>query len=211
MPANTKKDYKKLNPELYNPPRQRPTILMVPKMKFFMIDGKGNPNTSHIYKDSVELLYNVSYSLKMKVVKKQNLGNDYVVPPLEGLWYMDDMTKWAMDNKEEWNWTMMIRIPDFVSEEQIKKAIEIIRENKNPPLLPKVRVDEYNEGLCVQIMHMGPYEEEPLTIQKMHTFAEKKGFIKVGKHHEIYLSDPRRTQPERLKTVLRQPLAEREY
>ncbi len=206
MPAKKKLDYKKEFPDLYKPSLKEPVIIKIPKMMFFMIDGTGDPNTSEDYKEIVQLLYNISYTLKMKVIKKETPSKDYVVPPLEGLWYMPKMEEWSMDEKDKWEWTMMIRIPDFIKDSQIKKALKILKETKNPSSFSKLRYEQYDEGTCVQIMYLGPYDEEPPTIKKIHQFAEKNGYNLNGHHHEIYLSDPRRVEPERLKTVLRQPI-----
>ncbi len=201
-----KLDLKKKFPKLYNPSAKSPVILAIPPMKFFMIDGKGNPNTAQEYKDAVETLYNVSYMLKMKVVKVKSNTRDYTVPPLEGLWYMDDMNKFKADNKEEWKWTMMIRIPDHVSDSEIAKGLELTKKLKDPPLFDKLRVEDYDEGTVVQILYFGAYSEEHDTIVSLHTYAKEHNYQLRGHHHEIYLSDPRRTKPERLKTVLRQPI-----
>ena len=206
MPAKKKLDYKKEFPEIYKPSLKTPTIIKIPEMTYFMIDGTGDPNTSEEYKDIVQILYNISYTLKMKIIKKETPDKDYVVPPLEGLWYMPKMDEWSMEDKEKWQWTMMIRIPDFIEDTQIKKALKILKETKNPSFFSKLRYEQYDEGTCVQIMYLGPYDEEPPTIKKMHQFAEKNGYILNGHHHEIYLSDPRRIEPERLKTILRQPI-----
>ncbi|MHA1473909.1 MAG: GyrI-like domain-containing protein [Promethearchaeota archaeon] len=206
MPAKKKLDYKKEFPDLYKPSLKEPVIIKIPKMMFFMIDGTGDPNTSEDYKEIVQLLYNISYTLKMKVIKKETPSKDYVVPPLEGLWYMPKMEEWSMDEKDKWEWTMMIRIPDFIKDSQIKKALKILKETKNPKSFSKIRYEQYDEGTCVQIMYLGPYDEEPPTIKEIHQFAEKNGYNLNGHHHEIYLSDPRRVEPERLKTILRQPI-----
>ncbi|MHA1560914.1 MAG: GyrI-like domain-containing protein [Promethearchaeota archaeon] len=206
MPTKKKLDYKKEFPDLYKPSLKEPTIIKIPKMMFFMIDGTGDPNTSDEYKEVVQLLYNISYALKMKVIKKETPSKDYVVPPLEGLWYMPKMEEWSMDEKDKWEWTMMIRIPDFVKDSQIKKAMKILKETKNPDSFSKLRYEQYDEGTCVQIMYLGPYDEEPPTIKKIHQFAKKNGYNLNGHHHEIYLSDPRRVEPERLKTILRHPI-----
>ena len=191
---------------MYKPSLKTPSIIKIPEMTFFMIDGTGDPNNSEDYKDAVQILYNISYALKMKVIKKETPSKDYVVPPLEGLWYMPKMEEWSMDEKDKWEWTMMIRIPDFVKDSQIKKAMKILKETKNPKSFSKLRYEQYDEGTCVQIMYLGPYNDEPPTIKKIHQFAEKNGYNLNGHHHEIYLGDPRRVEPERLKTILRQPI-----
>ncbi|MHA1618770.1 MAG: GyrI-like domain-containing protein [Promethearchaeota archaeon] len=207
MPATKKFDFKREYPELYKPSAKSIAIINVPDMKFFMIEGKGNPNTSADYKQAVECLYALSYALKMKVIKKKMPAKDYVVPPLEGLWYIDNMENWSMEKKEDWQWTMMIRIPDFVTKKHLDLAHEIARESKNPAALPKLYIANYHEGLCVQLMHLGSYDSEAPNIARMHKFAMEEGYKLSGKHHEIYLSDPRRVDPSKLKTVLRQPIA----
>ena len=204
MPA--KLDVKKKYPKYYNPSKNTPEILEIPPMKYFMIDGLGNPNTAQEYKDAIETLYAISYTLKMKIVKKSSINRDYVVPPLEGLWYMDDMNDFTVANKEKWKWTMMIRIPNHVKEAEIEKSVDLVKELKNPPALHKLRIENYHEGICVQIMYIGPYVEEHETIMKIHNHAQDEGYTLSGHHHEIYLSDPRRIAPEKLKTVLRQPI-----
>ena len=201
-----KLDYKKDFPEFYNPSPKEPSIINIPKMKFFMIDGKGDPNIAKEYKDAVETIYAISYALKMKVVKKETPQNDYVVPPLEGLWYMENMKEWSIENKDAWHWTMMIRIPDFVTEEQINKSITIVKETKNPPAISEIYIEDYNEGKVVQIMYYGSYSDEGPTITRMHEFVEKQGYELSGKHHEIYLNDPRKVEPAKCKTIIRQPM-----
>lgn len=204
---STKKlDFKKENPELYNPSSKTISIVEVPAMKFFMIDGEGDPNTAQEFKDVIETLFALSYGVKMPF-KKQQPAMDYVIPPLEGLWYMDDMAEFSMASKDQWLWTLMIRVPDFVPKEDVNSAIEQVKSKKNPPAIDKARLEPYNEGKCVQIMYIGPFDAEPPTIQKMHVWAKDNGFELAGKHHEIYLSDLRRTAPEKLRTVLRQPVA----
>jgi hypothetical protein len=136
-------------------------------------------------------------------------GKDYVVMPLEGLWWADDMsvfnTEFFEKNKDDWRWTSMIMQPEFITQEMVEEAIEKVKE-KDPPALAKVRFDVFTEGLSAQIMYFGPYSEEGPTIKRMHDFIEEKGYDLQGKHHEIYLSDPRRTKPEKLKTIIRQPI-----
>ncbi len=209
MPANTKNtkiDFKKKYPKLYKPSAKEPMIVEVDEQNFFMIDGIGNPNENIKYQEALEALYGAAFTLKMKVVKKQNPKNDYVVPPLEGLWYMDKMEEWSMDEKDKWEWTMMIMIPDFVKKDQIKKALEILKETKNPVAFSKLYHKKYKDGLVAQIMHIGPYNDEPPTVEKLHKYIEDQGYILDGLHHEIYLSDPRKAKPEKMKTVIRQPI-----
>jgi hypothetical protein len=197
-----KLDYKIAFPELYYASSDVEPIT-VPTMNFFMVDGKGNPNSPE-FQDVMSLLYGVSYTLKMGLKKKG--GKEYVVPPLEGLWYMYNMAEWSMDTKEKWEYTMMIRVPDFITQQQVKDAMQTFKDKKNPPGFERLYYKTYIEGLSVQILHIGPYDAEPPTIQKMHRYAKENGYVLDGKHHEIYLGDPRRTAPEKLKTVLRQPV-----
>lgn len=201
-----KMDCKKECPELYKPSAQTISIVEVPRMKYFMVDGQGDPNNSNVFSEAVELLYGVSYSLKMKVIKPAMPTKDYVVPPLEGLWYMDRMDEWRMEKKEQWQWTLMIRIPDFAISKHIEKARTQFIQKK--PDLPheKLYIEDYNEGKCIQILYIGPYDDEPSTIAKMHSYMKQEGFEFNGKHHEIYLSDARKTAPNKLKTILRQPI-----
>lgn len=204
MPAK-KIDYKKQFPDLYNPSKE-PHIVEIPEMLFFMIDGKGYPGDNPEYQEALGSLYGASYTLKMGVVKPET-GKDYVVPPLEGLWYMDDMSEWSMENKDKWKWTMMIRIPDHVTEKQIEKALQMFKEKKNPANIDRLRYGKYAEGTVVQVLYFGSYSEEGPTIEKMHEFAKNQGYKLDGKHHEIYIGDPRKTKPENLRTVIRQPLS----
>ena len=202
-------DLKKENKELYNPPKKNPVFVNVPKMNFLMIDGQGDPNNSKEYQDAMEALFPLSY--KVKFICKKEKSQDYVVMPLEGLWWVDNMEDFSIEDKSKWKWTSMIRQPDFISNSIIKQAIEEVEIKKNPLALSKIRFETLNEGLTAQIMHMGPYSEEGPTVEKLHSFIHENGYDFEGinpdqKHHEIYLSDIRRTKPERLKTIIRQPI-----
>lgn len=202
-------DLKKENKELYNPSKKEVSILAVPKMNFLMIDGEGDPNTSQEYQDAMETIFPVSY--KVKFISKKEKSQDYVVMPLEGLWWVDDMENFNIEDKSNWKWTVMIRQPDFITKSMINDAIEEIEKKKNPAALSKLRFESMHEGLSAQIMHIGPYAEEGPTVEKLHTFIGEKGYQFDGgnpgeKHHEIYISDIRRTKPERLKTIIRQPV-----
>lgn len=198
-------DLKKELKHLYNSSSKEVFIVDVPEMNFLMIDGKGDPNTAKEYKDAVETLYAVSYALKF-MIKKGEKAIDYSVMPLEGLWWVDDMSKFSIEKKDEWKWTAMIMQPEYVTEDLVNKALEQVKEKKNPPALSKVRFESFHEGLSAQIMHLGPFSEEGPTIAKVHAFIKGKGYDLRGKHHEIYLSDPRKSAPEKMKTVIRQPL-----
>ena len=199
-------DYKKEWKHLYNPPKTEFTIVDVPRMKFLMVDGHGDPNKAQEYQDAIEALYGVAY--KMKFISKKTLERDYVVPPLEGLWWAEDMETFSTArDKSQWDWTMMIMTPEWVTAEIFANAVEQVRKTKNPGSLDKVRLEQYHEGLSVQIMHMGSFDDEGPVLAEMHSeFIPGNGYIENGKHHEIYLSDFRRVSPEKLKTVLRQPV-----
>jgi hypothetical protein len=205
-------DLKKENKELYDPSAKEVSIVDVPKMNFLMIDGEGDPNTSQEYQAAIEALFPVSFSVKF-ISGKEN-SQDYVVMPLEGLWWVENMEDFSIQDKSSWKWTAMIRQPDFITKDMIKRAKEEVEKKKNPTALSRIKFESLHEGLSVQIMHIGPYSEEGPTIKKLHNFIGGKGYEFDGsmpgeKHHEIYISDLRRTKPERLKTVIRQPIKRR--
>jgi len=205
-------DYKKTQKDLYMP-KTTPSMIDVPEMVFIMVDGAGNPNTSPDYKAALNILYGLSYSIKMtKMSGAQPDGYfDFVVPPLEGLWWFKDggVITDILD-KDSFCWTSMIRQPEFVTDE-VFEAAKCALSKKKPELdLSAVRLEKFAEGLCAQIMHIGPYDDEPATIAVLEKFIEESGhasdFTDARRHHEIYLGDPRKTAPERLKTVIRYPV-----
>lgn len=196
-------DLKKELKHLYNPPKEI-ALVDVPEMNFLMIDGAGDPNTSQEYQNAIESLYAVSYTLKFMVKKEKAV--DYVVMPLEGLWWTEPMSQFTMENKDMWQWTVMIMQPEYVTEELFNRAVEQVQIKKNLPSLSKIKFKSLYEGLSTQLMYIGPYSAEGPTIEKLHNFIEENGYELRGKHHEIYLSDPRRSAPEKLKTVIRQPV-----
>jgi len=177
-----------------------------------MIDGEGDPNASQEYQDSIEALFSVSF--KVKFISEKENSQDYVVMSLEGLWWIENMEDFNIQDKSIWKWTAMIRQPDFITKDMIKRAIEEVEKKKNPPALSRIRFESLHEGLSAQIMHIGPYSEEGPTIEKLHNFIEENGYEFDGsmpgeKHHEIYISNMRRTNPEKLKTIIRQPMKRR--
>jgi hypothetical protein len=200
----SKIDFKKELKHLYRPPAKKFVVIDVPPMNFLMIDGHGDPNTAQEYADAVEALYAVAYALKF--MSKKEKGMDYVVPPMEGLWWVGNMEEFTTQDKSAWDWTMMIMQPEWVTQEMFEEALRQAEKRKNLPALAKLRLEAYGEGLSVQIMHIGPYEAEAPTIASMHAFIDRNGYQPAGKHHEIYLGDPRKVVPEKLKTVLRQPI-----
>ncbi len=200
----SKVDFKKELKHLYRPSAKKFVVVDVPEMQFLMLDGHGDPNTAQEYKEAVEALYAVAYKLKFMSKREKEL--DYVVPPLEGLWWTPDMADFSVEDKGAWDWTMMIMQPEWVSGEMFERVLPQVKKAKDPPALPKLRLEAYHEGLAVQVMHIGPYDAGAPTIARMHAFAEEQGYELAGKHHEVYLGDPRRVAPEKLKTVLRQPV-----
>ncbi len=197
-------DLKKEYSGLYGVSAKKPEMVEVPALNFLMIDGKGNPNTSEAYKDAVEALFTVSYTLKF-MIKKGPEAIDYGVMPLEGLWWMEDMTQFDADKKDEWLWTMMILQPEFIDPSRVEKAVESAKAKKGLSALDKIRFEPFTEGLAGQVLHIGPFSEEGPTIQGLHHFIHEQGYALRGKHHEIYLSDIRRAAPEKWRTIVRQP------
>ena len=201
-------DLRKERKDLYNPPVGTVELVDVPPMKYLAIDGTGDPNTAPAYTEAVAALYAVAYALKMRR-KRENPANDYVVMPLEGFWWMADGTFYSPEARENWAWTMLIRQPDDVTAEQFAEAREQVAAKKAIPRLVALRFEELAEGKAAQTMHIGPYAAEAPTIALLHDFIAAQGHTAQGKHHEIYLGDPRRAAPERLKTILRQPIEAR--
>ncbi len=194
--------YKELK-HLYLPSSKEVDMVDVPAMNFLMVDGMGDPNTSQSYMEAMNALYGVSYTLKF-ALKQSALAIDYRVMTLEGLWWTDDMTKF-IENRNQWKWTAMIMQPPFVTREMVESAMAEVKRKKNPPALGLVRFVTFHEGLCAQIMHIGPFSKEGPAIEKVHQFIREHGRL-VGKHHEIYMSDVRRVDPAKWKTVIRQPM-----
>ena len=199
-------DFKRDLKHLYQPPAGQFTLIEVPAMQFLMLDGHGDPNCAPAYQEAVEALYAVAY--KLKFASKQQVGRDYTVMPLEGLWWAEDMASFtARRDKSQWDWTMMIMQPEWVTGEMFAQATAVVTQQKALPALAKLRLEPYHEGQSVQIMHIGSYEDEAPTLHKLHhEFMPANQLAFNGRHHEIYLSDPRRVAPEKLKTVLRQPV-----
>jgi hypothetical protein len=205
--AVTKVDLRQQLKYLYNPSAKEATIVTVPDMQFLMVDGTGNPNTSQAYQEAVEALYGVSYALKFMIKKEQAI--DYPVMALEGLWWTEDMQTFSTDNKENWQWTMMIMRPEQVTAQLFEQARKQVKRKKDSPALAHMRLQNLHEGEAAQIMHLGPFSAEGPTIARLHAFIQEQGYrFDDGeqKHHEIYLSDPRRTAPDKMKTVIRQPV-----
>jgi hypothetical protein len=200
-----KLDLKKQWKHLYGPPTGEITTVTVPPLTYLMVDGHGDPNTSKSFEQAVEALYSLSYTLKFSL-KKNPDAIDYGVMPLEGLWWADDPRVFMQADKSTWKWTAMILQPEFISRDHVDTALEDVRRKKNPAALDRVRFDTLDEGESVQTLYLGPFSEEGPVIQRIHAAIHAAGKELYGKHHEIYLSDPRRTAPAKLRTILRQPM-----
>ena len=207
MPFDYKKEYK----EFYLPPKA-PELVTVPAMNFLAVRGAGDPNQENgTYKQAIGLLYAVAYTIKMSKKGGHELEDyfDYVVPPLEGLWWQERIHGVDYSRKQDFQWISLIRLPEFVTQDAFDWAIREATEKKQQDFFP-VEFFHWEEGLCVQCMHIGPYDDEPATVAAMQQYAQKQGYVEdFGQnrfHHEIYLSDVRRCKPERLKTVIRHPV-----
>jgi hypothetical protein len=198
-----KVDFKKLMKPYWQPPVGKFVIIEVPRLNFLKVDGKGDPNSAAAYKSAVQWLYSVSYGLKFG---SKAAGRDYGVAPLEGLWWAEDMTSFASGDKSNWLWTAMIMQPDWIDAAAYEAAVAKAR-GKLGEQPTSLRLEPFEEGLSVQTMHIGPYAAEGPTIARLHQeFLPANGLVESGHHHEIYISDPGRTAPEKLKTVIRQPV-----
>ncbi|MEX0627634.1 MAG: GyrI-like domain-containing protein [Cucumibacter sp.] len=197
-------DFRKTLKAFYAPSAKAFGIVEVPEMAFAMVDGQGDPKLAADYQGGLSWLYTVSYRLKF--TSKAELQRDYTVPPLEALWWADDMTAFVSGRRQDWRWTQLIMVPDWITREMFEAAkSEAGKKLGSAP--GSLRLERFHEGLSVQILHVGPYDAEAPTIRKLHEeFLPANGLVENGRHHEIYLSDPRRVPPRKLKTVLRQPV-----
>lgn len=206
-PPMDKIDFRAERPDLYKPSAEQFSIVEVPPYRFLIVDGRGDPNTSEAYGQAVEALYALSYALKF--ASKKQLERDYVVLPLEGLWHSEHRDAFPNRRKDQWSWTMMIRQPDWITDDMVDDA-RSTSAKKNLVALDAVRSELFEEGKSVQIMHIGSYDDEAPTIARLHEqFLPENGLVENGLHHEIYLGDPRRVEPAKLKTILRQPVRPR--
>jgi len=202
MPSDWRKDLK----ELYFPPTSKVVEVAVPKLKFLTIEGQGDPNVNKEFQNAVEALYNLSFTLKFSL-KKNDPSNDYKVGPLEGLWWNCEDGSLVQGKKEDWRWKAMILQPLFIDDEAVEKARRSAMSKKENPSLVKIILEDFEEGRSAQITHVGPWSAETENINEVKAYIKNKGGDPRGKHHEIYMSDPRRVQTERLKTVIRQPFS----
>lgn len=201
----SKLDFKKELKELYRPSAKAVSVVDVPTMNFLMVDGCGDPGSSQEFANAMETLYPMAFTLKF-MSKLGQQAHDFVVPPLEGLWWADDMSAFVERRRDEWKWTLMIMQPDFITRPMYKEALEKVRKKKAPRLLDRLRLESFAEGESVQILHIGSFDEEGPNVRRLHDKIEELGKTHAHKHHEIYLSDPRKTAPEKLRTVLRQAM-----
>lgn len=204
-----KVDLSKLHKPLYATGKKalEPQMVEVPPLNCLMIDGEGDPNCSAWFEEAMQALYTVAYTLKFDR-KHRGIEPDYRIMPLEGLWRMADDSEFDPGMKSAWAWTMLIVQPDFITAEEIQRARGVAAAKKEVPRLNDLRLEVLREGNAAQVLHLGPYAEEAPTIIRLHAFIEEQGFTPRGLHHEIYMSDPRRTAPEKLKTIIRQPVGQ---
>ncbi|GAB91670.1 hypothetical protein GORHZ_141_00450 [Gordonia rhizosphera NBRC 16068] len=206
--AQAKIDFKK-SLDSYRAAHGEFRVLDVPTLRYLMIDGHGDPNTSSAFAQAIETLYPIAYAIKF--ASKRELGRDYTVPPLEGLWWAQDMNAFGeRRDKSRWDWTLMLMVPDWIDGDMVTAATEQVRAKKQPARLDDVRFEDLSEGRSVQTLHMGSFDDEAPVLAAMHDeFIPGHDLRKVGKHHEIYLSDFRKVAPAKLRTILRQPVARR--
>jgi|SRR5665648_87088 len=199
-------DLKKTWKHLYQPSAKAPVIEAVPAANYLMLDGKGSPNTAPRFKAAIETLYPLSYALKFTI--RKNTGIDSAVMPLEGQYWGTPagQHQFTEADKEKWYWTLMILQPEWVTRDLFESQREVVAKKKNPPLIDEIRFESFEEGTVTQILHVGSFDSEGPTAERMHAYAIDQGYHLCGKHHEIYLNDFNRTAPERLKTVLRHPI-----
>jgi hypothetical protein len=198
-----KKDLPKELQALYFPSAHEPVFVDVPSMQFLMVDGAGDPNTAKDFQETIGALYGVAYTVKF-AAKKEGIRN-VLVMPLEGLFWTEGKDTLVPEDKGHWHWTLMLMEPDVVTRKLFDESVRQLRERKNPPKLSKVRLERWREGKAAQILHIGPYSAEQPTIERVRAFIRESGYRVSGKHHEIYMGDPRRSAPEKLKTVIRLP------
>jgi hypothetical protein len=205
MAGDSKTDFKKTL-DAYRAKRGEFRIVDLPDMRYLMIDGHGDPNTSPAFTGAVEALYPLAYTLKF--ASKKGLGRDYVVPPLEGLWWADDMDSFTTArDKSSWDWTLMLMVPDWIDQALFATAMAQVRAKKQPARLDDIRLGVLSEGLCVQTLHIGSFDTEADVLGQLHhEIIPGRGLRMTGKHHEIYLTDNRRSAPDKQRTILRQPV-----
>jgi hypothetical protein len=202
--TTTSVDLKRELAEVYSA-AATPALVQVPELRFLMIDGHGDPNTSPVYPAAVEALYTVAFTIRF-ALKRGPAAVDAPVMPLEGLWWTPDMSTFSTEDKASWDWTLMIALPPQATADVVAEALAAAQRKKSLEAIGRVREERHAEGLAAQVLHIGPYSAERPTVERLHLFIEEQGCRLAGKHHEIYLGDPRRAAPERLRTIIRQPV-----
>jgi hypothetical protein len=197
-------DLKKTLKPFYSASAAKPAFVDVPAMNALMVDGRGDPN-SPAFQEAVGSLYSVAYTLKFTFKKEKCV--DYPVMALEGLWDADDPSVFMKNERDEWKWTILIVLPAAVTQKDVAAAVAAVRKKAKFPRFPEVRFEKFAEGRAVQILHVGPYAAEAATVERLHGFIEEQGYRLRGRHHEIYLGDPRRSAPEKMRTIIRHPVA----
>ena len=196
-------DFKKAFRPLYTAPKETPTIVEVPPLQYLMVDGSGNPNTSPRFPEAMSGLYPVAYTLRFAIKAEEQVA--YSVMPLQGLWWLPD-GEFDFSVKDRLIWTLMIMQPDYVTADRFEAARESAKKKVSLPIFDELRLEAFEEGLVAQVMHIGPYAEEAPTIEKLHEYIHDQGYALRGRHHEIYLGDPNRSAPEKLRTIIRHPI-----
>jgi hypothetical protein len=202
----TKVDYMRAMRHLYRA-HEHPELVEVPALRFLMVDGHGDPDGSATFREAVEALYALSYALKFRVKASDSI--DYKVLPLEGLWWIPNARVWDFSDKSDWDWTLMIMQPEMISDDLVVEVREQVTARKKLPALDRVYASTFEEGLAAQILHVGPWTAERPTLERLYGFVREEGFIPTGKHHEIYLSDPSKVQPAKLRTIVRHAVCAR--
>jgi hypothetical protein len=198
-------DYRRDLGELYDA-HDDPALVEVPPIDFLTIDGHGDPNGSEQFRRAVEAVFAVAYALRFAVRARPD-GVDFAVMPLEGLWWIPNARVWDFDDKSDWDWKLMVAQPPIVTVDLVRDTIEDVRARRRMRTLDLVRFERVEEGTCAQLLHRGPFSAERPTLERLFAFIKREGFVPVGKHHEVYLTDPQRTAPERMRTIVRQPVS----
>ncbi|MBU4307323.1 MAG: GyrI-like domain-containing protein [Candidatus Aminicenantes bacterium] len=200
-------DFKKEYKFLFSASAKEAQKVEVPAFKYLMIDGRGDPSTAPEFQEKIQALYGLAYTMKFMLKQDPQAAVDFVVPPLSGLWWAEDIAAFREGRKEEWRWTLLILQPDAITPELLEKAkAKLAAKESAPVFADQVQLNVLQEGLAVQVLHIGPYNAEGPTVARLHDFMKENGYTFNGRHHEIYLSDPRRCQPEKMKTIIRQPV-----
>lgn len=205
MAAGSKIDLKRELKHLYNPSAKKVSVVEVPKMNFLMLNGKGNPEGSQAFQDAIQAIYSVAYTMKFMLKGRASIP-DFTVMPLESLWWVSGGAAFDKAKREDWRWTVMVAQPEFIEEEHLAEAKKAVEQKQGVPLAAKVRLRSLNEGPSLQTMWIGPYDRIGEAADRIEDYARENVYKLKGKHHEIYLSDPRRVAPERIRTIVRQPI-----